>query len=64
MRKESWERSATDRQAGKGDRPLFGIFGIFRGALLDEVKSILRRLAGALEALGHRAAMHLYLCCA
>lgn len=38
--KESWERSAADGQAGKGDRPLVGIFGIFRGVLLDDVKSI------------------------
>ena len=47
-----------DRQARETDL-FFGIFGIFRGALLDEVKSVLRRLAGALKALGHRAAMHL-----
>ena len=57
----SWERSAADGQAGKLRETdlFFGIFGIFRGALLDEVKSVLRRLAGALKALGHRAAMHL-----
>jgi len=40
---------------GKGGRPLADILRTSRGALLDDVKGVLRGLAGALKALEHDA---------